>query len=186
MEQMEIEMMNQREKMEKFSRDYASMRDILFVVMENKTAEFARVMEGLNAIEKSRSIVAFSAAAKNHQTVSAGNQPFVFESVITNVGNAYNYTSGHFVAPVSGTYVFYSSILSMAGASFEAYIAVNGSIKVRMHESGNNGPRYGMASQSAIVELNAGDVVSVNSPSSVKVHGNTYTTFSGFLIRQFQ
>ncbi|XP_045160874.2 complement C1q-like protein 2 [Mercenaria mercenaria] len=183
----------QREKMEKFAKDYITMRDILVVVMENKTAEVAKVLDNKTAevdkvlretsvVEQPKLSVAFTAHTTDHYTSKTGDQTIIFPSVVTNVGDAYNQTSGEFVTPTPGTYYFFTSILSWIGDAFWAYIAVNGSRKTTLYERGADGG-YGMASQAIVIKLNEGDRVTVKTTQSgEKIFGAGYTTFSGFLI----
>ena len=45
-------------------------------------------------------------ARLDYQLQATANQVVKFKKVLTNIGNAYNSTSGKFVAPYNGTYVF--------------------------------------------------------------------------------
>ncbi|XP_053394421.1 uncharacterized protein LOC128555619 [Mercenaria mercenaria] len=216
---------DQREKMEMFAKNYITVRDILVVVMENKSAEVSKVLDdktdevdkvlknktaevakvladktsvidkvlrnktaevvkALDDVEKkvTKAVVAFSASATKHQTNPANGQTIIFDAVMTNIGNAYDSTSGKFLAPVSGTYVFSCSIFSGGNGEFWAYMAVNNSAKAHLNERGTNG-RHGMGSQTMIVQLNPGDVVTVNTNYGAgTVYGAKYSTFNGFLL----
>ncbi|XP_052782456.1 complement C1q tumor necrosis factor-related protein 3-like [Mya arenaria] len=59
--------------------------------------------------------VAFLATLTNHITHAGALQPIAFNRVVTNVGGAYNVHLGSFVAPVSGIYVFSTTLLSYPG-----------------------------------------------------------------------
>ncbi|XP_053380245.1 uncharacterized protein LOC123524370 [Mercenaria mercenaria] len=52
---------------------------------------------------RNESPVAFFAALKQHLSKLGAHQPITFENVVTNIGNAYNNTSGSFIAPVPDT-----------------------------------------------------------------------------------
>ena len=56
--------------------------------------------------------VAFLATLADHAESLGADQIIAFENVITNVGDAYNSHAGVFIAPVSGIYVFSTSIMS--------------------------------------------------------------------------
>ncbi|XP_045200120.2 uncharacterized protein LOC123554206 [Mercenaria mercenaria] len=117
---------------------------------------------------------AFSASITSDQEHLGQGQDITFDHVITNVGGAYNNHHGSFIAPVSGTYVFYFSLHS-PGA--RADLMVNGTAIANLY-IGND-----QASQQVIVTLKAGDDVSVQNIQSDKLYwGSGYSTFSGFLL----
>lgn len=130
-----------------------------------------------------KSAVSFSAGATKSQNEVSKGQILIFDHVLTNTGNSYNPSSGRFVAPVGGTYFFYCSLLSGNGAEIWAYIAVNGSAKVRIYARGTDG-RHDTGSQALVLRLNSGDVVSVHNHifGAGEIYGGMYTAFSGFLI----
>ncbi|XP_060603738.1 C1q-related factor-like isoform X2 [Ruditapes philippinarum] len=202
----------QRKEMEKFANDYKNLRDILVVVMENKTAavnsfledkavnvlgdkiaevdDALKIMTGkvdgvLKAAETglTKPIVAFSAHVGPTKLHIPQNQIIVFSFIITNVGNGYKSASGKFVAPVAGYYLLSCSLISWKGEEFWASIYINNSKKASLNEKGADS-RHGMASQTIIVELKANDVVSVKTPNNnaINIHGLGYSTFSGVLI----
>ncbi|XP_060567974.1 complement C1q tumor necrosis factor-related protein 3-like [Ruditapes philippinarum] len=118
--------------------------------------------------------VAFSASMTVDENNVGEKQDIVFNHVITNVGNAYNNHHGTFIAPVTGTYVFYFSLHS-PGA--RADLVLNGSAVANLY-IGND-----QASQLAILNVNAGDDVSVQNLVAGKQYwGSGYSTFSGFLL----
>jgi hypothetical protein len=129
-------------------------------------------------------IIAFSAFVKEQKLHIPRNQIIVFDLIKTNVGNGYNNASGKFVAPVDGYYLLSCSLLSWPGEEFSASIDVNNSRKAHLYERGTD-LRYGMASQTIIVELKASDVVSVKTQNNnaINIHGLGYSNFNGVLIR---
>lgn len=119
-------------------------------------------------------MIAFTASINIDQEHQGNGQDILFDHVITNLGNGYNDHHGTFLAPMTGTYVFYFSLHS-PGA--RAHLAVNGAPKANLY-IGND-----QASQLAIVNLKAGDDVSVQNKESNKLYwGSGYSTFSGFLL----
>ncbi|XP_060562200.1 uncharacterized protein LOC132721843 [Ruditapes philippinarum] len=202
----------QRKEMEKVANDYKNLRDILVVVMENKTAAINSFLED-NAIsvleekiagvddalkvmtervdglckeaaatELTKPIIAFSAYVKPTKKLHIRkNKIIVFSSIITNVGNGYNTSSGKFVAPVAGYYLLSCSLLSWNGEEFWASIEVNNSKKANLYEKATDS-RHGMASQTIIVELKANDVVTISAIYAINIYGDGYSTFSGVLL----
>jgi hypothetical protein len=53
--------------------------------------------------------VAFTAGLSRTITNMSSHQQIVFDHVITNVGNGYSPSYGHFTAPIKGVYVFFRS-----------------------------------------------------------------------------
>ena len=75
----------------------------------------------LNFLEPSGSFspVAFTAYSSN-ATYSTEGEVIQFQEVLTNIGDAFDVTTGMFTCPISGYYMFYLSMTSSADAPFEA------------------------------------------------------------------
>ncbi|XP_060569508.1 complement C1q-like protein 4 [Ruditapes philippinarum] len=146
--------------------------------MENYTRRVRR---------QSYDTVAFSATLNKLNVGHIGvHQNIVFSDVITNIGNGYNNHHGVFVAPVSGLYMFSTTLLSGKNVEFAASIEINGSDVVRMYERGTDN-RHGSATQIVIVHLSKGDDVSVQSLSADHTYwGDKYCSFSGVLLQQLE
>ncbi|XP_053381665.1 cerebellin-2-like [Mercenaria mercenaria] len=132
-------------------------------------------------------VVAFSATLDQLNVEHIGvHQNIVFSDVITNIGNGYNNHHGLFVAPVSGLYMFSTTILSGQNADFAVAIEINGSDVVRMFERGTDN-RHGSATQTVIVQLQKGDDVAVQSLSPDHTYwGDKYSSFSGVLLQELE
>ena len=83
------------------------------------------------------------------------HQNIVFEDVVTNIGNAYDNQHGVFNAPVSGLYIFTTSLMSDHSIEYWAEIVVNGKVIVRLNERGTD-DRHGSAAQTIIIALKKG------------------------------
>jgi hypothetical protein len=105
----------------------------------------------------------------------------IFKKLVTNIGDAYKPSSGQFIAPVNGTYHFHTSFLSGNGAEVWTYIDLNGQVQVRADARGTDS-RHGTGSQSVILELKTGDIVSVKIYQGNTILGLEYSSFSGFLL----
>ncbi|XP_053374375.1 cerebellin-4-like [Mercenaria mercenaria] len=132
-------------------------------------------------------VVAFSATLNQRNVEHIGvHQNIVFSDVITNIGNGYNNHHGLFIAPVSGLYMFSTTILSGQNVEYVAAIEINGSDVVRMFERGTDN-RHGSATQTVIVQLKKGDDVAVQSLSADHTYwGDRYSSFSGVLLQELE
>jgi hypothetical protein len=79
----------------------------------------------------------------------------VFDSIVTNIGNGYNNYQGVFTAPISGLYLFTTSLMSNHNMEFWVNFVVNRTIIARLNERGTDG-RHGSGSQTIILSLNKG------------------------------
>ncbi|XP_045206771.2 complement C1q tumor necrosis factor-related protein 3-like [Mercenaria mercenaria] len=146
------------------------------------------VQSNVNRIKRSmnKATVAFTAGLTHIFDHAGVRQNIVFDHVETNLGNGYNPHHGVFTAPVSGLYVFYSSILADMDREVWCRIVVNGNNKASVNARGTNG-RYDQGSQAIDVQLQQGDDVSVqNAAADDSIYGDAkiYSTFSGFLLQQ--
>ena len=127
--------------------------------------------------------VSFSARANKHEDMQPW-ETLIFPDVGHNRGGAYNHSSGIFVAPVSGTYVFYCNILTKEDSYIEMAMLVNTQIKLLIYSAGKN--NLGPGSNMLVIDLEEGDAVKVAKygpwgSRPFYVH-NTWSTFSGFLL----
>ena len=113
---------------------------------------------------------------------ASAHQNFVFEVVVANVGNSYNSPTGEFVAPVSGYYLFSTTLVSYYHINAHAQFAKNGKAVTNMYLKGTD-ISMGTASQTMILPLLKGDVITVQSlePDNSFL-GGSHSTFSGFLL----
>ena len=115
-----------------------------------------------------------------------GNIRFV--TVINNLGNDYNSSSGVFTCRIAGQYWFSASITKIDFEGVEqiyCYIMINGSIKMMMYHDEVN-PLHALFSMtvSGGFHLNRGDRVQVGDCGNPGfLGGGTYSYFSGVLIK---
>jgi len=110
----------------------------------------------------------------------------VFDTVYTNVGGHYNTSNGRFTAPVSGSYIFYTSHIkgnapaNVARRRFDrnSSEASNGR-HLRLDEGQNFGDNGVLQS---IIYCNAGDYVTVNQFVGSSYGTHEYDYFGGYLI----
>lgn len=99
-----------------------------------------------------------------------------FSSVGTNIGSAYNNSTGVFTAPEAGRYFFSGSVLPMTGTSATLQLFKSGTGVVRSYmdnADANNIP------VSAAMDLAPGDTVSMNLTTGT-LHANAWHSFTGF------
>ena len=124
--------------------------------------------------------VAFAAVLNNDNRHIGLGQIIPFDNVVTNIGNAFHPHSNVFIAPVTGVYVFFVSIMNVK-THFEADIVRNGARVARAFADGLN---LAQGATATVVHLNVNDEVSVKLawPQNTLIHGNGFSSFSGFLL----
>jgi hypothetical protein len=110
----------------------------------------------------------------------------VFDTVYTNVGGHYNTSNGRFTAPVSGSYIFYTTHIK--GNTLNAFsrrrFDKNGSeANNGRHLRLDSGQSYGdNGVLQAMMYLNANDYVTVNQYAGSSYGTSQYDYFGGYLI----
>nr|KAG5695116.1 hypothetical protein BaRGS_017215 [Batillaria attramentaria] len=129
--------------------------------------------------------VAFHAEFSTDNVPLTPGATYVLDRVVTNIGDGYDRFSGHFVAPVSGTYMFVVNFMGPRDTFQYAYIVVDGRIRSYSISHGD-GTAWDQASGVLVIRLNAGQRVwlkrSTEASRTKIVRGSHWTTFSGFLI----
>ena len=126
-------------------------------------------------------MVAFTAGTTS--SVSTWNSgALIFNRVISNIGNGYNFHTGVFTVPIAGTYVFYVSAVEYKYQTLVVDIVLNSVSKVRM--IGENGAPYQTGTNMVVLNLQRGDSVWVrhSQGNGYYSHNVPITTFSGFMI----
>ncbi|XP_060567327.1 uncharacterized protein LOC132726079 [Ruditapes philippinarum] len=130
-------------------------------------------------------------------TIAGGNiahhthidDKIVFETVSLNVGSGYHSKNGTFIAPVSGIYVFSTSVM-MIGASttdHEMHVIIEKNNAEIAGAYGNSKGAYEHSSVTATIDLQAGDAVAVTVErhQDITFYGDKLTSFTGFLLYAF-
>ena len=119
-------------------------------------------------------------------TTSTGGLTGTIAFNTVNIDNNSNYSTsnGRFTAPVAGSYMFYTQYIKQnSSAVMRRRFDKNGSSALDGREirldGGNN---YGYGSMTIIIDLAAGDYVTVNQTAGAAHGGSTYEAFGGHLI----
>ncbi|XP_062402766.1 uncharacterized protein LOC134093626 [Sardina pilchardus] len=139
--------------------------------------------------------VAFTAALQPSswaQSGYGGIGPFGTETTVvhtktlTNVGRAYDYTTGVFTAPVRGVYFFTFTTYSwVSNANIGVKLMKNNEEVLLVWERQDAGDNEDYASNSVLLDLEVGDKVYMQLPKGYRVAASIYSnihTFSGFLL----
>ncbi|XP_076829542.1 complement C1q-like protein 2 [Brachyhypopomus gauderio] len=112
----------------------------------------------------------------------------IHEHVITNIGDAYDTTTGIFTAPVKGVYFFTFTTYSWVSKSdIGVSLYKNYDEVLLIWETQDRGDNEDYASNSVTLILEQGDKVYLNLPSGFQVASSLTSnihTFSGFLLHQ--
>uniref|UniRef100_A0AAR2KL09 C1q domain-containing protein n=1 Tax=Pygocentrus nattereri TaxID=42514 RepID=A0AAR2KL09_PYGNA len=109
----------------------------------------------------------------------------IYKNVLTNIGNAYNPSSGIFTAPFKGVYYirFTASLYDSDSFNLGLNLYKNGQVLMHLGEIGSDGYAKHVSSGVAL-ELVVGDQVYTKLPANYGVYDDSLfrTSFSGFLI----
>eukprot|EP00105_Crassostrea_gigas_P040123 XP_019924271.1 PREDICTED: complement C1q-like protein 3 [Crassostrea gigas] len=133
--------------------------------------------------------VAFTAGIAQNVLGDESRTDIIYRDVITNLGGGYNPTNGVFTAPVSGTYVFFTTVVSWDDGNISTDIVLNGNSKVRTFADsrGFHTPEqyvYQTGTNLVSLHLQVGDRVWVRKYSGTGsiAHPTPMHTFSGYLL----
>ncbi|KAL8587630.1 hypothetical protein ACOMHN_045319 [Nucella lapillus] len=129
--------------------------------------------------------VAFTAHMSQIHVNVGDSGPFIFDTSITNIGDAYNNHSGIFVAPRAGVYVF-AFIMVNDGDSGTIHAQIQKNRQILGVGTSDRIPGYNAYDDGSVfvtTRLVKGDHVYVKRrDGGTRVYGDVYTNFSGFLL----
>lgn len=131
--------------------------------------------------------VAFSAGLTHDLTILHA-ETVVYDKVFTNIGGAYSSTTGMFVCPISGLYVFQFHTLAHQDKSSWLELYHNAYYICSIY--GHTANDYASGGNSVVLKLSKGDQVYVKAVDNsygvdTNLYGQpdeVYSTFSGYLI----
>ncbi|XP_060606625.1 uncharacterized protein LOC132758934 [Ruditapes philippinarum] len=130
--------------------------------------------------------IAFQAVLSVTTLTNVGlHQKIVYDSVNLNLGGGYHHLSGIFIAPVSGIYMFCTSVLSEYHAYIEVGIIKNGNQLAGAYAKSGGQSTYDQGAASVAMQLNIGDEVWVENrwPADAQIRGQgLHTSFTGVLV----
>uniref|UniRef100_A0A671TNT0 C1q domain-containing protein n=1 Tax=Sparus aurata TaxID=8175 RepID=A0A671TNT0_SPAAU len=130
--------------------------------------------------------VAFYAALTDARTLGPYNTDITlkYSKVFTNIGNAYNPSTGFFTAPVKGVYNLQLTVTAFHVGTIGVDVYKNNQRIMASREMNNNDrvPEY--FTKSLVLELTAGDEIHLVLPSGCSIYddNNNQSTFSGALL----
>lgn len=128
------------------------------------------------------SFVAFLAVMNEQRRTFQDKDTIIFDTVITNIGNAYSSTDGYFTATYDGVYQFSASILTDNNGEVWSYFSLNGGDAVANIYGRASDTRHDQGAQTVILQLKKGDNVCVINRYKTNIYGDRYTSFSGVLL----
>ncbi|KAM9729392.1 cerebellin-1-like isoform 2-T2 [Menidia menidia] len=173
-----------KESKENKERQEAEIERLKKQLEENKEKQEAEIASLKKQLEVSR--VAFSASLSDqhrHYGIFKTFTTLVFESVQTNIGNAYNSKTGIFVAPVKGAFHFEFYIYGTGGGQTSGAVLVkNGERTFIAYQHGIH--HHGTTSNGVTLLLESGDQVYLQQWPHTQIYdnGSRHTTFSGHLL----
>lgn len=138
-------------------------------------------MQSLKHYGRRRTIVAFSAYRSTAQKLTSSNEPFKFDNVWTNIGNAYDPSTGIFTAPHKVVYHFPSVALSISGENLNLKLVHN---KRPTAQNWVTGGGYKTGTIDVVFDIQKGDKLHVGAASVMALfrNSNKYGIFSGYLV----
>ncbi|XP_063438550.1 complement C1q-like protein 4 [Mytilus trossulus] len=125
--------------------------------------------------------VAFHARLSTDVTLGS-SQTVIFDDVITNIGSAYDFRTGHFTSPNDGVYFFASTFLKTgSSSSLHLQMIKNNDMISQGHAASGD---FEAGSMNALVSLKRGDSVLVrhHAGSGIEsIHGG-WGFFSGYQV----
>ncbi|KAK1905151.1 Complement C1q-like protein 2 [Dissostichus eleginoides] len=189
---LEARMSSSEKQVQELKRENADLLARVTATENKSTAFEARMSSSekevleIQTVNADRPQVAFSAGLTDAGLVGAFNIAITlkFSKVFTNIGRAYNPTTGIFTAPVKGAYFFRFNLWGNKGSAYTAVeLYHNTQMKMKLYDY-NDGAGFVSASNVILLELEKGDVVYIVLPSTNPIFDDLYNRiiFSGFLL----
>ncbi|XP_030293635.1 complement C1q-like protein 2 isoform X1 [Sparus aurata] len=107
-----------------------------------------------------------------------------YSKVFTNIGNAYNPSTGFFTAPVKGVYYLQFTVFGFKAGYIAVHVYKNNQRIMYNVEKNNEDWVHQYFTNSLVLELTAGDEIHLVLPTSCSIYDNSnnYSTFSGSLL----
>ncbi|XP_059213435.1 multimerin-2-like [Centropristis striata] len=107
----------------------------------------------------------------------------IYSKVFTNIGDAYNPSTGFFTAPVRGVYYFQFTMGDLRAGYMGVYVYKNNQ-KIMYNYEVKEGAGYDYMTNSVVLELMAGDEIHLVLPEGFHLYDDTnnQNTFSGSLL----
>ncbi|XP_063063915.1 uncharacterized protein LOC134456480 [Engraulis encrasicolus] len=129
--------------------------------------------------------VAFSAGL-GYGSIESGRRSLdvVFSRVITNVGQAYNSTTGFFTAPVRGVYYFSFTVMDNLDSRYMIIRMYKNRERLMWLNEHDTDGKASYLSGGLTLQLEKGDTVILQIPEKSRLYDNdsNHSTFSGFLL----
>ncbi|XP_067449729.1 complement C1q tumor necrosis factor-related protein 3-like [Thunnus thynnus] len=154
-------------------------------VLEARMSSNENEVEELQRENAERPKVAFSVGLTDAGNVGpfSNDTTLKFSKIFTNIGEAYNPSTGVFTAPVRGAYYFRFSAWGYRDTSLVGIKLYHNDKKITLSFDTVSGGDVTM-SKAFVLQLEKGDVIYLDlwSNSSVYDDSDNHTTFSGFLL----
>ncbi|KAH3693665.1 complement C1q-like protein 4 [Dreissena polymorpha] len=175
------------ERKGEYRRLHNDMQIVGFKVraLEEKLDKLMKDTDGGNETKhgSGRNAVAFTARLSTNRTFRS-QQTILFDDVMTNVGNAYDVTSGTFKAPCAGRFLFSLTVRAQYHKQACAEIVAEPEV-IGVVAAGDTEIERASSSLTVVTSLSLGDVVHVREMKMFKgdFYGDGFTVFTGVLLQ---
>lgn len=109
----------------------------------------------------------------------------VYDGVRSNYKNCYNPTTGRFIAPIKGLYVFTSEIVTAPEKLFDTELLVNGE-RVMLNSCNYHALHSAQSPCTGVAptHLDSGDIVHMRATTGNYLEGGGWSSFSGWLVHR--
>lgn len=168
------------------ARKKQDKKNLLHRQIEAAKKELATLADGEQRPDEERKVVFTATVSPPTLTNLGAGQTIIFDKVITNIGNAYDNITGVFTAPVKGVYIFDMALMTDPGDHQYLELVQNGQNILFNYGHALGGNHLVSSTRTVSVELSKGTKVwmrTQNTPThgTGKVHGYSFSTFSGWL-----
>uniref|UniRef100_A0A671TRJ0 Cerebellin 17 n=1 Tax=Sparus aurata TaxID=8175 RepID=A0A671TRJ0_SPAAU len=154
--------------------------------LERVNSRLSSMIQMFFFVSSEKPKVAFYTALTDAGTLGPYNTAITlkYSKVFTNIGNAYNPSTGFFTAPVKGVYNLQFTAFGIDAGVTGVYVYKNNQRIMYNLEINNSNYVPEFFTKSLVLELTAGDVIYLVLPSGYSIYDDIYnqSTFSGSLL----